>query len=529
MAVRREVTFDVIAEDEERARCEAANVKSVAPTELEVVGCEALSRMPWQPRRFRYSFVHRPPAVESRDGRWEITFDQGRVWVTVYPSEGAGRPVMPEQLLAARRSWPATTAFDRDRLYAVIEKAEGVPVAVADYETPRHEPFKGLISPNDMAGYLVFGVNWTGADPLKDALAALEASGVLFGVDVDEVRIAVSAGAPGQAFLVARGAEAEVGEDAKLLQTFSPASPKIRPDGGVDFTACQLDEPVPVGEALLMIQPAKIGKEGKTVRGASLPTTFGKEIDLASFLGDGVALSDDGMQVIATMSGTPKRVGDKISILPLLRIERSVDRTTGNIDFPGNVVIDGDVTDGFRVRANGDITVRGVVQGARLESDSAVILDNGMFGRGVGEIVAKGYVQAEFLQECTVSTETDVLISKEIVRSTINAGNSVLAGQGKIVGGVVTATREILAGIVGTVSGTPTRLTLVPPPEQPGPIGTETTEATRMPARPLVRIHNRAYAPTHITIGMGKLLVEHETPYCRYVENNGIVSMTSFA
>lgn len=526
MAGRRDGAFAVIAADEEAALAEAAATRSLNPAELQIIGREPVARLPWQAKRFRFSIVHHPPPIE-RDGRWIVDYNLGSIWLTVYPPEGAGRPVMPEELLLARRGWPGTTGFDRDRLYAVIENAAGEPVAVADYDTPQDEPFLGLISPNDMAGYLVFGVKWEGADPLKDALAALETSGVVFGIDVDRIHVAVADGVPGKAFLVAEGAEAEAGEDARLLQTFSPASPQIRPDGGVDFSACQLDEPVAVGEPLLMLQPAKLGTEGKTVRGATLPTTFGREIDLSTFLGEGVSLSANGLEVIATLSGTPMRVGDKITILPLLRVPRSVDRTTGNIDFPGNVVVDGDVSDGFRIQADGDITVRGVVHGARLESEGSVILNNGMFGRGVGEIQAKGYIQAEFLEECTVSTESDVLITKEIVRSTV-AGRNVLAGEGKIIGGVISASHEILAGMVGTASGTPTKLFIVPPTNQPV-AATDASQAPKAPSRPSVRIHDRIYAPTQIAIGLSKFLVEHETPYCRFVENNGSVVVTAFA
>lgn len=531
MATPPEERFDVVAAHEAAALADAAASRQLDAAELEIVGREALSRLPWQPKRYRFSILRRPPAIASHDGHWEVDYHLGSVWLTVYPPQGSGRPVMPEELLSARRGWPVTTSFDRERLYSVIEKASGEAVAVADYDTPRDEAFRGLISPNDMAGFLVFGVNWQGVDPLKDALAALEAAGCVFGIDVERISVAVTEGVPGKAFLVAEGAEAEAGEDAQLLQTFSPASPQIRSDGGVDFTACQLDEPVAVGEPLLMLQPAELGPEGHTVRGATLPATFGKEIDLSQYLGKGVTLSDDGLQVIATISGTPQRVGDKISILPLLRIPRNVDRTTGNIDFPGNVVIDGDVTDGFRVRAEGDLTVKGVVQGAHLESSGAVILENGMFGRGVGEITAKGYIQAEFLEECTASTETDVLVSKEIVRSTVSAGNSVLAGEGRLIGGVISATHEILAGVVGTVSGTLTRLLLVPGPNAKLTLAASPSDPQQGQGggRQSVRIHDRIYAPAQISIGMLKFVVEHETPYCRFIESNGRIVVTVFA
>src|SRR5205823_5705067 len=142
-----------------------------------------------------------------------------------------------------------------------------------------------------------------------------------------------------------------------------------------------------------------------TVRGNSLPVQEAKELDLHRFVGDGVTVSEDGLRVVATISGSLVRTDGKLSVKPLLRINRSVDLTTGNIDFPGNVVIDADVADGFTVTAAGDLLVNGVAAACKLESGGTLVLMNGMMGKGTGEIIAHGPLEAGFLRDCTVTCD----------------------------------------------------------------------------------------------------------------------------
>lgn len=532
MATTHEPPFDVVATDEHAALADGASLKGADPSELQIISTEALSHLPWQPKKFRYTLVRRPPAVISKDGHWTVDFRLGKVWVTVHPPEGQGRPVMPEELLAARRGWPATATLDRDRLYAVVEKAPGQPIDVATYDMPKATGFLGLIAPNDMAAYLVIGPKASGAGQVEAAHGALAAAGVGFGIDADALRAAIAQGAPGEAFLVARGAEAEVGEDAVLLPVSSHAAPLMRPDGSLDYTASQLDELVVLGEVLLAAKPGKSGAEGRSVRGDILPTTLGREIDLHGLCGVGVAVSEDGTQLIATAVGVPRRLPDQISLLSLLRIQTNLDSSTGNVDFAGNVVIDGDVLDGLTVRASGDITIKGTAQAARLEAGGTIVLRHGMLGGGTGSLQASGDIQTEVLRECAAAADGDIHVSKEIARATIAAGRSVLAGQATIVGGTVTAGHEILAGVVGTTQGALTKLALQPASSQPvadAPSAGGTPLHEHGHARPSVRVHDRIFAPAQISIGILKFIVEHETPYCRFMEDHGTIVVSSFA
>ena len=49
-----------------------------------------------------------------------------------------------------------------------------------------------------------------------------------------------------------------------------------------------------------------------------------------------------------------------------LEIDQNVDFSTGNIDFPGNVIVHRSVKDCFTVKARDDIEVRGLIEAATL-------------------------------------------------------------------------------------------------------------------------------------------------------------------
>ncbi len=516
-----ENVIEIAAASESDAREQAAISAGGDPSEFQVVRREPLSRMPWQPKRFKFQLkrVERPTGPVNTDGRWTVDYADGSVLLTVYPPNGAGRPAMPEDLLKERREWAIAT-IDRGRLYTAIEKASGKPRAIAEYEVPADRAYGVLISASDMAAYLVLGAERGGGDQLSDALNALSEAGVVHGIDAERVKAAVEVWEPGRAVLVAEGTAPEAGENAEMLSTESPCSPAIQPDGSADFSASPTDETVPAGTPLLALKPVKLGHDGTTVRGGTIPTTLGVELDLQQYLGEGVELSSDGLQIAATIDGSLARgTAGKISLRPLLRIPTKVDQATGNIDFEGNVVIDADVADEMKVRATGDLTIKGVAGGAHLEAGATMVLMNGMMGHGVGEIVSHGPLQAVFLQECTVTCDASVAVSREIIDSTITAADSVAvtgtgADSGKIVGGSVQAGREILATTVGAARGKMTKLTIVPK----GDTG-----------RPSVRVRDRVYPPAMIQIGVAKWTPDRETPFSRFVESNGTIVVNPYS
>jgi uncharacterized protein (DUF342 family) len=122
---------------------------------------------------------------------------------------------------------------------------------------------------------------------------------------------------------------------------------------------------VEVGDVLaIKTTPAIPGKDGIAVTGEVIKAREGKDIPLK--VGNGAVLLDNDTKVVAISQGRPVYKKGVISVIPALVISHDVDATTGNINFDGDVVVKGNISDNMKVSAGGDITIFGNVFHATL-------------------------------------------------------------------------------------------------------------------------------------------------------------------
>lgn len=80
--------------------------------------------------------------------------------------------------------------------------------------------------------------------------------------------------------------------------------------------------------------------------------------------GKNTVLSEDKTKLLADIDGEVVYEGNKFNVKNLLTINHDVDNSIGNIDFTGDILIKGDVREGYSVKAEGDVTIFGTVEGA---------------------------------------------------------------------------------------------------------------------------------------------------------------------
>jgi len=123
---------------------------------------------------------------------------------------------------------------------------------------------------------------------------------------------------------------------------------------------------------------------------------------------------------------------------------------SGNIHFPGSVVVRTDVDDLAVVEAGGTVAVGGVVWAARIVAGGDVIIRRGVSARGKGSIVSGGTVSAAHILNADITAEGGVAARKEIVQSRIRSRGQVKVEGGRIVGGEVAALGGIVVGEAGS-------------------------------------------------------------------------------
>jgi len=122
-----------------------------------------------------------------------------------------------------------------------------------------------------------------------------------------------------------------------------------------------------------------------------------------------VYLSEDGLEVKAACAGTPLRINDLTYLVENAYIvRRDVSLETGSIDFPGDVLVGGNVNDGLRVHAEGNIKVRGSVTSAKLKAEAGVQVDGNIVASKI--IIGERHVNRSRFSKVLQEVNEDLII-----------------------------------------------------------------------------------------------------------------------
>ena len=282
----------------------------------------------------------------------------------------------------------------------------------------------------------------------------LRQAGVVEGIMFDQIAEALKEENWGKMVQVARGVPPKDGEDAKIEYRFPLPEERIRPatteDDRVDYRNLNLIQNVRKGELLAVRIPPTLGVPGIAVTGKKVFPRPGRNTPLPR--GRNTFCDEEGNRLYAAVDGHVSIVDNKITVFPVFELNGDVDYSSGNIDFVGNVVVNGNVLSGFTVKAGGDIQVGGIIEGATVTAGGNILVKGGITGGYKGVVVAGGSVFARFIENATVEAGLDVVVKDAILQSTVKAGNSIRVEgrKGTIVGGLLQAGNEISAAVIGS-------------------------------------------------------------------------------
>ncbi|MDD5028694.1 MAG: FapA family protein [Rhodoferax sp.] len=302
-----------------------------------------------------------------------------------------------------------------------------------------------------------------------DALAAIAQAGVAFGIDEAAVAQACQAGVC-SALVVARGQVAQNGQDAVfdvLLADTVDRAPKLNEQGLIDYREHGDIAVVAAGTALMRRTPATPGVPGKTVKGRLLAARDGHDTGFESKL-DGAKISgDDANLLVAAVSGQPIRVTAGVMVEPILRVQE-VNMATGNIHFDGTVHIAGEVTQGMKVQASGDIVVDGMVEGGQLDAGGDIQVAGGLIANA--NLHAGGAVTARFAEAVQITAGTLIAIGDMVIDCDLHSLNQIVIGvnspqRGRLVGGSTAAALLLRVPLLGSNKGGTTQVVVGTNPE----------------------------------------------------------------
>lgn len=378
----------------------------------------------------------------------------------VRPPLGRGKKAS-EKTAIERLHARAVHDFDEQLVKETVKAADGRWVRVGSFvSNPAADALLSVdIGAQDMEAHVVLTPPQPGGcDLSRDIiLSYLRSNKVVFGVIEDALTSLEERPVYKEPVLVAQGQKVVNGDDARIQYLFETDRSKVRleeKNGKVDYKELNLVQNVVEGQALARKVAAKQGIPGRTVTGKVLPARNGKDVPLP--LGKNVKASEDGLTVIATVNGEATFIGGKINVETVFTITGDVDLKTGNQFFLGTIVVNGNVADGFSIKATGNIEVRGGVGRAELSAEGDIIIHQGIAGKNTGTITAGKNLWAKFIENAKVYAGENVIVTQNIANSEITAEKRIMAVGGKhsaIIGGRYRACEEINAKTIGSLTG----------------------------------------------------------------------------
>jgi len=259
--------------------------------------------------------------------------------------------------------------------------------------------------------------------------------------------------------VVARGTPPEPGRPGALEFIVRPSGQKAsfdkRQDSDrVDYHETNVVENVLAGDPVAIELLPRPGIDGLDVFGGTVKASHGRNAEYR--LGENVSFDSDSRQILAAIDGRVVWDRNTVSVSRTFHVHGPVDYSVGNIAFVGDVIIDGEVLDGFTVSAGGDITVGGNVGSCKLDAEGSLTISGGVFGKGKAQLRAKGQLRAKFLNDCRAESSGLMIIEREVVGSTVYTNRALLVSGGRLVGGSASALAGIEVDILGSNLGVPT-------------------------------------------------------------------------
>jgi len=295
---------------------------------------------------------------------------------------------------------------------------------------------------------------------LQDLLGLAQQNGIKYGIIEKNLEIALKGRLYCTDILIAKARMPVQGHDAVIEYNFDvnkTSTPKMAEDGSVDFHKLDMIERVKEGQLLATLTPAVYGEAGTSVLGKPLQPV--KVHNLVLKHGKNIHLSEDQLEMYSDVSGNVTLVDDTVFVSNVYEVPADVGPSTGDIDYDGSVEVKGNVLTGYTIKASGDITVNGAVEGAVLIAGGKIVLKRGIQGMGKGNMEAEGDVISNFIESSKV-TSGGKIISDAIMHSDVVSQDSVLVHgkRGLIAGGKVRSSRRIETKTAGSTMGTQTDL-----------------------------------------------------------------------
>lgn len=256
---------------------------------------------------------------------------------------------------------------------------------------------------------------------------------------------------PSEKILIAKGRPAQAERPAFLKLEPRFFSHHFEDKGGVqvDFKEFSPFVIVKKGELLARAILPREGMPGLTVYGNEIPA--GKK-DIKHIKPGPHTLFAHG-KVFSRIAGRFTLEGDVFDVSDTLELEGGVGYGTGNLVFPGAVVVKGVVSDGFRLAAGAGITVKGTLDASEVMCHGDLLCEGGIIGKKPGVVRVGGNMKSLYVEHCQVEVLGTAMVTKAMLHARFFTNTDLVMDEGRIVASTVWVRGNLSCGQLGGENG----------------------------------------------------------------------------
>ena len=283
----------------------------------------------------------------------------------------------------------------------------------------------------------------------EDVLEELDKNGVKAGINERRIDEYLANLPENKSVTVAEAIPVIDGGDGKVIYNYEPKNefkPSIDEETGiVNFKELGRIRNIKKGTILATIVQNTDGVAGVNVRGEPIAPAPGKPPVYS--IGPGTILSHDQSKIFAAEDGNLRWDKDRFVVDTVVTIAGHVDASVGNIDFAGDVVVKGSISEGYTVKGK-NVTVKENVTNSTVKATETIDIKGGAVH---SELISDGNIIMSFAESSHISCKGH-LQSKSLVNCNVfsEGGITVQGGKGIIVGGECTSYENIIAAQVGS-------------------------------------------------------------------------------
>lgn len=235
---------------------------------------------------------------------------------------------------------------------------------------------------------------------------------------------------------------------------FNPGFEVDETTGRVNFRRHIGNRNVVGGQLLATVVEPVAGANGVDLQGNVVRVRKPRRCKIRA--GENVEADAAGLSYFATVAGRIRWHKEVLSVDRIFEVQGDVGLETGDISHEGAVLVHGDILQGSRLEAVGDIEVMGTIEGAQVQTGGALHVHGGITGNEHTRIVAAGGIQARYILDAHILAGGDVTVESEVVHSVVSTRGAVYVPNGRLVGGEINALGGVDAGQVGSPASVPT-------------------------------------------------------------------------